>query len=293
MLSFRRTTGVALVATILVASCKPADSNRRQMAGSSDSVSAAPAAEATTITVTAKDFSFDAPTKVPAGAVAVHLVNQGSQLHHSQLVKLEDGKTMKDLAQAMKTPGPPPSWVKFVGGPNAVVPGKEATTTSVLEPGHYAMICFIPGADGVSHVNKGMAREFDVTDSEAGTAAASLPQPDVTVKLVDYGFEPSQPLSAGRRTILVDNVGPQPHELVLLKLAPGKKVEDFAGWAEHMKGPPPGEPIGGVVFLDKGGKATFTADLEKGDYGFMCFYPDHKDGKPHLAHGMMQTITVS
>ena len=33
-------------------------------------------------------------------------------------------------------------------------------------------------------------------------------------------------------------------------------------------------------------------DLKPGAYGLICFYPDAKDGKPHLAHGMVATITV-
>ncbi|HEV8456036.1 MAG TPA: hypothetical protein VGQ24_14145, partial [Gemmatimonadales bacterium] len=72
------------------------------------------------------------------------------------------------------------------------------------------------------------------------------------------------------------------------------KAEDFGRWAETgMKGPPPAEPLGGVGFLDKGLQGSFTADLTPGDYGFICFVPDAKDGKPHLAHGMMRTITVN
>jgi hypothetical protein len=34
-------------------------------------------------------------------------------------------------------------------------------------------------------------------------------------------------------------------------------------------------------------------ELTAGDYGLICFLPDVKDGKPHLAHGMMKTIRVS
>jgi hypothetical protein len=44
--------------------------------------------------------------------------------------------------------------------------------------------------------------------------------------------------------------------------------------------------------LDKGSEGSFTADLASGDYGFICFLPDAKDGKAHLAHGMMKTVTV-
>ena len=59
-----------------------------------------------------------------------------------------------------------------------------------------------------------------------------------------------------------------------------------------MKGPPPAEPVGGVVVLDQGMRGTFTADLTAGDYGLICFVPDAKDGKLHLAHGMMKNIKV-
>jgi hypothetical protein len=193
----------------------------------------------------------------------------------------------------LKNPGPPPSWVKFVGGPNAIAPGGKANATALLEPGHYAYICFVFGPDGVIHAAKGMVTPFEVT-GDSSAARAELPAASVTIKMADYSFESSQSLTAGHHTIRVENAGPQPHELALLKLAPGKKVEDFAVWAETgMKGPPPAEPLGGVVLLDKGASGTFTADLTKGDYGLICFVPDAKDGKPHLAHGMMKTFTVN
>jgi len=276
-----RFAGGALVAAGLLNGCKteqrPADTT---------------ASSPQTVSVVAKDFGYDAPDTIPAGATTIVLRNGGKELHHAQLVKLEDGKTIADVAKVLKEHAPAPSWLKFVGGPNAVVPGKEVSATSVLEPGHYALMCFIFGPDGVPHAVKGMVRELHVTDAPA-TASKTLPAADVTVKLVDYGFEPSGPLTPGRRTILVENAGLQPHELALIRLAPGKKIEDFAGWAEGgLKGPPPGEPIGGVVFLDKGASGTFTADLTAGDYGLICFYPDTKDGKPHLAHGMVTNLKV-
>jgi plastocyanin len=222
----------------------------------------------------------------------MRLVNNGKELHHAQMIRIEDGKTMADIAKALKNPGPPPSWVKWVGGPNAVLPGKETRATSALTPGLYAYLCFIPSPDRVIHASKGMVLPFEVTPAPA-SAAAGLPAPDVTITLVDYDFQISHPLTAGKRTILVENAGPQPHELALLKLAPGKSVAAFAAWdAGGMKGPPPAEPIGGVVALDKGANATFTVDLTPGEYGLLCFVPDTKDGKPHLAHGMIKTIKV-
>jgi plastocyanin len=245
-----------------------------------------------TVNVTAKDFGFDAPAKIPAGATRFEMANTGKEFHQAQLIRLEDGKTLQDLAKAMSKPGPTPSWVKFVGGPNGVGPGQNANATATLTPGQYAYLCLIPSTDGVMHLAKGMARPFEVT-AASSAAAAESPAADVTIKLSDYDFQSSPALTPGRHTIRVENAGPQAHEIVMLKLAPGKKVEDFGRWAETgMKGPPPAEPLGGVSVLDKGDHGTFEVELTPGEYGFICFVPDSKDGKPHLFHGMMKTIKV-
>jgi len=61
---------------------------------SADSAAAAAAAVPATpvvYTVTAKDFSFDAPDTITGGMVTIKLVNQGPDLHHIQLIKLSDG----------------------------------------------------------------------------------------------------------------------------------------------------------------------------------------------------------
>jgi plastocyanin len=279
--------GAGLAITALLAGCT---SERHSSEGRSV---AAAGAHPAAVTVTATDYAFEAPTRIASGVTTIRLVNTGKELHQAQLIKLEDDKTIEDVAKALKGGGPPPAWIKFVGGPNGVGPGQETEATSVLAPGKYAYICFIPSPDGVMHAAKGMARPFEVT-GPAPASSAAQPAADVTIKLVDYDFQSSQPLKSGHQTILVENAGPQPHELVLLRLAPGKKVEDFGNWAEHgMKGPPPAEALGGVTLLDKGARGSFTANLTPGEYGLICFYPDAKDGKPHLAHGMMKTIRVS
>jgi uncharacterized cupredoxin-like copper-binding protein len=256
------------------------------------SAAAAPAATALSpITVTATDFKLDMPTTVPAGAVSIRLVNSGKEFHQAQILRLDQGKTIADLEAAMKHEGPPPPWLHFVGGPNAISPGQEATSIASLSPGNYALVCLIPSPDGVSHLMKGMIQPFEVS---GGGAAAALPVAGDTVRLGEYSFEPARPITAGRHTFLVTNGGQQPHELVLIRLAPGKTVKDFATWATTggMKGPPPALPLGGVAVIDQGDSGVFTADFTPGDYGMVCFVPDAKDGKSHLMHGMTKQITV-
>jgi hypothetical protein len=260
-------------------------------AGSATSDVAAPAANV--VTVTAKDYSFDAPAEIPAGLTTIRLVTEGKELHHANLVKLEDGKTFDDFKQAIQKQGPPPAWMRMAGGPNPPRPGGVTEETQMLEPGNYVIVCFVPSPDGTPHIAKGMMRPLTVVPSTAHNAStAAAPVPDVTMKLVDYGFEPSKSLTPGKHLIRIENDGSQDHELVLVRLAPGKTAQDVAAWIEKMDGPPPGEPLGGIAAIHPGGYGFITADLAPGEYGLLCFVPDSKDGKPHVMHGMVRQFKV-
>jgi len=256
------------------------------------------AAGSNLVTITATDYAFAMPDSIPAGLTTFRLINQGKELHHASLVRLGAGKTAADfqagLAAAMQSHAPPPAWMAFVGGPNAVTLGDTASATQVLEPGSYVFVCWIPSLDGVPHVMKGMMHPLMVTAGPGGPTDAE-PAADVTIKLTDYDFQLSQPLTAGRHVVRVDNVVAQGHEVVIAALAPGKSLKDFIAWeAGGEKGPlPTGQWLGGVTTLDVGGHAQFTTTLAPGNYLLLCFWPDAKDGKPHIMHGMGKEITVS
>jgi hypothetical protein len=111
--------------------------------------------------------------------------------------------------------------------------------------------------------------------------------------LSDYDFQLSTPLTAGKRVIRIENTAEQPHELVFIKLNAGKTAQDVADWAMKMEGPPPGTPVPGASPMSKGISNTVVVDVTPGDYALICFVPDAKDGRPHLAHGMLKQITVN
>jgi hypothetical protein len=243
------------------------------------------------VTVTARNYAFDAPDTVASGVTTIRLINRGPELHHVQLLRLTGGKTLADLAGAMHGEGPLPEWATPVGGPNAPAPdGGESRAIVSLEPGRYAMVCLIPAPDGVPHVMKGMARELIVVPAKNPSAAP--PEPDVTLRLIDYGFSFSRALTPGRHVIRVLNTAAQPHEMFIAKLAPGKTAADLLTWIAKPEGPPPGLPLGGTVGLANGIADELVVDLEPGEYGLYCFLPDAKDGKPHVMHGMMHQLTV-
>lgn len=244
------------------------------------------------IAVEANDFAFGLPARVSAGIVTFRLVNHGKEPHHAQIVRFEAGKTIGDYIRAFTDTIAKPAWLRYLGGPVGVGPGQERRSTARLTPGRYAVLCRITSPDGVTHVMKGMIREFEVVARD-GAASDSFPTATDTVTLNDYGFVARRPLTSGRHTIRVENAGPQVHEMVMLKLAPGKTPADFARWGLGGRhGPPPGAPIGGVEFLDEGAAGSFAVDLGPGEYGFICFVPDANDRRRHFLHGMMMQFAV-
>lgn len=287
---------IPMLATAAIAACAVKEAPNSSATDTSTVATTAVAAPAANVVhITAKDYSFDAAATIPAGLTTLHLMNEGKEPHQAQLLKLTDGKTFDDMIAGMKMmkPGaPPPSWIVPVGGPNAAPPGGTAAATQTLEPGNYALVCYIPAADGVPHLMKGMSRGLIVVAST--TAAAPEPTPSTTLTLSDYKFGFSSPLKSGENIIRVENSADQPHEVVLFKLLPGKTMKDFQAWLPVSdKTPPPAIPFGGVVGQVKGGHAFFTANLDAGDYILICFLPDAKDGKPHFVHGMVQAVKIT
>ncbi len=235
--------------------------------------------------VTAAEYSFQAPDTLPSGVTTFHLMNQGKQIHHMVVVKMSSADFQK-----MDMNAPPPADLVVLGGPNAAPPGGTAEATLDLTPGSYTLVCFVPGPDGKPHFMSGMMHGLTVTQ---GSSAAVAPAADITVKLSDYTFELSAPLTAGHHVIRIENAGPQMHEMVFVKLEAGKKTSDFAQWALKPNGPPPGMPINGAAPMTVGSVNTVSVDLTPGEYGLVCFIGDLKDQKPHLVHGMIKQLTVN
>jgi hypothetical protein len=183
--------------------------------GMAQAIHPSPARPAT-MRIPALDYRFELPSSQPAGATRIELVSHGTERHQAHLL---GDKTVADLA-ALPHDAPPPSWAVPVGGPNAVVPGDSSQVIETLVPGNYAVLCVIPRADHQPHTMKDMVAGFAVTPSLASLATA--PKAGLRLRLDDYGFTPSGPIRAGHHLIEVVNDATQPHELVLIKLAPDK-----------------------------------------------------------------------
>jgi hypothetical protein len=246
------------------------------------------APRASTVTIVATDYAFQLPASIPSGVTTFHFKNAAAQPHELVVVKIAPGHTLADVLQAAQKEGPDPVWLVQMGGPGAVLPGGDARVTLRLQPGHYAVLCGVPGKDGVPHLMKGMMKTLTVTP---GTSTAREPTSDVTITMVDFDFTLSKPLTAGPHTIRVVNAGSQDHMLQLVRMTPGATLDDLlAAMRDHRQ--PPIAWTTGASAMGKGGVVYVDATLAPGSYGLLCFLDDDTDGKPHFAHGMRKEFTV-
>jgi uncharacterized cupredoxin-like copper-binding protein len=250
------------------------------------------------VTIGAKDMSFDMPESMPAsGLLSITIDNQGQQPHQTNIARLNDGVTQDQFTNALKTnPNQALGMATFVGGPNTIDPGKSQTVVVDMPPGNYVAICFLNDTNdpAKTHADEGMIKYFTVPQS-SGAQPAEL-RDNGLVTLHDFSIElPSAgPFHAGQITWKVWNHGGQPHEMTLMKLAQGKTEQDMIAYLGQQTpaGPPPFSDAGGMggLGLDKSGWVTLT--LEAGNYVALCFVPDMASGKPHFMLGMHQAFTV-
>jgi len=245
------------------------------------------------ITIDAADFSYTAPELVSAGWVRVHLVNTGTESHHVQFLRLNDGVTVQQFEDALKqAEGPALAMTKQVGGVGAIAPGGSAQAVINLPAGEYVILCLIPSpSDHVAHHAKGMIKSLTVQAGSESTV--SEPQASVTVHLQDFAYDMPATLLAGKAVIKVINDGPEPHEMNIMRLADGKTAEDVVKFLTAPDGPPPFIPMGGINGLDAGTAGYAELDLQPGDYVAICNIPSPKaEGHPHFTLGMIKEFSV-
>lgn len=292
----------------LLAACAPGDEASRS-ASVTDST-AAP----NVVSLTATEYAFAAPDTIPAGWTTFRMANLGEEIHYGHIVQLEPGKTVREMvdayAEAIRTSGPRPKWVKRHGGPGGTVPGDTSNVTQYLEPGSYVWVCPIEDEAGHPHFAKGESKPFFVVGAPdaAMTGRAPAPEAGVVIRLTDYSFQLDAPLTAGRHTVHVQNAGVDSnvygHDLVVFKLAHGKTAEDMRRSLDPESARRPGQrdeqevsleslgtPVGGIAAIAPGMDVFFDMELSPGEYVLACM-ATAPDGRSHIEHGMILQQSV-
>jgi len=111
--------------------------------------------------LTLKNYDFGFAKPLHKGKQVIRVRNEADQVHEIVVVRLMEGKKAEDfVAWGLKRQGPPPA--ELVGGMSGISKGQESEMSLDLTGGNYAMVCFLPAADGKMHFEHGMMKEVKV-----------------------------------------------------------------------------------------------------------------------------------
>ena len=225
--------------------------------------------EENVVEIQGDEYAFVMPASLDGGWTTLRLENTGDEPHEFALAKLEGNRTRADVLEVLSDPATqeqgPPEWVAIRAGIPTLQAGEAAALTQRLEPGRYALICFLDGPSGKPHFLDGMVSVVEVGDD----SGAEAPEPDATLNLGKSLQAPE--LEAGERTLELRNGAGEPNAVFLVSYEPGKTDEDLAAWEEGgMKGPAPGSFHGGAIDVPPHSSVYYTYTFESGvDYALV------------------------
>lgn len=253
------------------------------------------------LSITARDYAFEARDTVPAGWTTLTLENAGRETHFVLLNRMPPGKTLADYGAAVGPPfeeamaalraGRPrgevaqelgaalPPWylaeVKQMGGVGMLAPGATASATVELEPGTYVMECYVKTPDGRFHSALGMVRTLVVVPSES---KGTVPQADLHVTVANGSMHADSVVPAGRHVVAVDfrehpaaGLGNDVH---VARLGPDTDLAEVTRWMDWMnvgglRAPAPAAFAGGIQEIPVGRTGYFSVDLAPGRYALL------------------------
>ena len=185
------------------------------------------------------------------------------------------------------TQGKPfPDWFFAGGGVPSIKPGDSKSVTQVLEPGTY----YTTNVEAGVPDPKSMVA-IEVTGDESDEELEA----DATVKAAEYTFE-DEGLEAGENEIAFQNVGAQPHHLIVAPIKGDATIEEVEkAFASKNGGQPPIEEKGtqtATAVVEGGESQLVDVDLKPGRYAFLCFISDRQGGPPHVTKGMVEEVDI-
>jgi hypothetical protein len=132
------------------------------------------------------------------------------------------------------------------------------------------------------------------TASGCGRAAGEIPTVSLTAR--EFNFSGPDTVPAGLARFELTNAGTRAHLLGIVSLSNGKTAEDVLN---DVRSSPSGAlpsyaiPMGGPDAVDPGIRSAGYAQLDPGDYAFVCIMPDDDTGKDHLYRGMIKAFRVT
>ncbi len=239
------------------------------------------------ITIRITDAGVEAPAQANAGLTTLIVENATGEPQGVAIARLKPGKTMEELQAAFQQENEAAIFalLEFSGAVPVHPNGRNRVVLTLLE----GMNLVAAQAGGEPKMMQVMA---------ATGPAAPEPTSNLSASLRDYAISLPSEIQTGKQTWKITNQGPQTHELLYARIAPGKTFEDVVA-AVQAEGPPSGPPpieeatFGGLGPMSPTLNAWIEADLQPGNYVAVCFLPDQATGKPHAALGMITPFRVT
>ena len=268
------------------------------------------------VDVVARDYYFVVSDSIPSGWTTFRLKNEGKCAHFIYFTLLPDSIpferyrqevlvsfviTWDSLQAGMEKAKAGallgsllPKWfgsAKYMGGTGLIDQGKTAQTTLNLQPGTYAMECYMKTEDGKFHGELGMLRSFTVLEN-----VSEMKEPDdadIDLTLSNYEIDSKGEFTPGQHRVAVHFKEQPPYglgnDVHLVKLENDTNLDDVVNWMDWMnvnglRTPAPAEFLGGTQEMPVGYTSYFTVNLEPGRYAFVS--------ESAAAKGMVKEFTI-
>ncbi|HEU4800410.1 MAG TPA: hypothetical protein VFS94_07245 [Gemmatimonadales bacterium] len=268
------------------------------------------------VEITARGRTLEAPTEIASGWTTLRLHNDSEEAHFVVLERLPEGRTVADSRaevvpvfqngldllsagkdkEALAEFGRLPAWyadVVVFGGPGIVSGGVTGQTSLYLEPGTYAIECYVK-TGGRFHSADGMISQLVVTEAAGGGHEPTAP---LELTVTGAGIALDGIPQSGVQSVKVTFDEQMVHEhflgtdVHLVRLGAEPDTAALASWMNWINPgglatPAPGRFLGGTQEMPAGQAAYFMAPLTPGQYAFVAEVPE-PSGK-----GMLLTFTV-
>ena len=266
------------------------------------------------VEVVTTHMDLEMPASIASGWTTFRYLNNSHNPHFFLIQKLPGDKTVEDSKaevvpvfqegmdfigvgdwdNALTAFGKLPAWsaeIIYWGGVGLLSPNEVAESTVYLEPGNYAVECYVKNSNGVFHSYNGMITGLVVTSNDNGYTE---PKPTMEVSISSTeGIKFNEKVRPGKHMIEVIFEDQTVHEhflghdVHLVKLDETANIADLNAWMNWadpnaFKTPAPQgvEFLGGMQELPAlEGKPTsavgyFEAHLKPGTYAFIAEVPD-------------------
>lgn len=298
-----------------LAACEPAEEsepeNKAAPAEAPPAEEASPAEAASepyVVDIVAADYAFSAPAEIPSGWITLRLNNQrATEIHEISLARLPDGVNYDTYLDEVISGweviwdgmrqgeiGPDqmedamgehlPEWapnITYLNARNLLSPGRISESIVKLEPGTYALECWVKNEEGDIHISHGMVHKLVVTEEDSG---APRPEGDVTLTLDGEGVEMDAPLKIGKQTVAVnvtatEDGSPVRNDVHLIRVTDDTDLAEVSTWLNWydtergLRDPAPADFLGGYhayYTMPDEGQAWFTLNIdEPGEYAWI------------------------